>query len=47
MTDKLTKRVLVLPGTSTYSAADWANVLPPPLIGHDWGIPLQIISDPD
>ncbi len=47
VTDKFTKRVLLLPGKTTYSAADWANTLLPGLIGHDWGIPRQIISDRD
>ncbi len=47
VTDKFTKRVLLLPGKTTYSAVDWANVLLPGLVGHDWGIPRQIISDRD
>lgn len=47
VTDKFTKQVLLLPGQSTYSAADWANTLLPGLIGHDWDISRQIISDRD
>ena len=45
VTDKFSKRVTLLPGKNTYTAADWAKVLLDGLT--DWGIPKAIISDRD
>ena len=47
VTDKFTKRTMALPGKTTYSAEDWANVLITALMARDWGIPRSIISDRD
>ena len=47
VTCKGSKRSMGLPGRSTYTAADWANVLITALMTRDWGIPRSIISDRD
>ena len=47
VTDKFTKRLLLLPGKNTYSAKDWALVLLDGLRRCDWGLPRAIISDRD
>lgn len=47
VTDKFSKRVLVLPGRTTYNAGEWADILLAALIGQSWGIPLATISDRD
>lgn len=47
ITDKFTKRVLLIPGKDTYSAIDWANLVLTALMSHDWGVPRSIISDRD
>ena len=47
ITCKFTKRVLVIPGKDTWTAAQWAEVVLRNLLQHDWGIPRSIISDRD
>ncbi|SCO49704.1 uncharacterized protein FFNC_12791 [Fusarium fujikuroi] len=41
------KRCLLVPGYSTYTAEDWAIALLRQLLLADWGIPKVIISDRD
>jgi hypothetical protein len=38
---------LLLPGETTYTAPEWANLTIAALMQHDWGIPCAIISDRD
>ena len=47
ITCKYTKKVILIPGKTTYSAVDWANLVIVALLAHDWGIPSAIISDRD
>ncbi len=47
VTDKFSKRVLLIPGKSTYSAVEWADVLLANLTQHGWGVPVATISDRD
>ena len=47
MTDKFTKKVLLVSGRNTWNAADWANVVIVALLERDWGIPRSFISDRD
>lgn len=47
LTCKFSKRILVEPGKTNWSAENWAIVLITSLISHDWGIPQAIISDRD
>ena len=47
ITDKFSKRILLLPGKTTYSAAEWAEVFLANLSQHGWGIPVATISDRD
>lgn len=47
MTDKFTKKVLLLSGQNTWNAVDWANAVIVALYEHDWGIPRSFISDRD
>ena len=47
ITDKFSKRVLLIPGMITWTAAEWADVVLAALIAHGWGIPCGIISDRD
>ena len=47
ITCKSTKRVLLVSGREKWGAKEWANVVITTLIGHDWGIPVAIISDRD
>ena len=47
VTCKFSKPTLLIPGTSTWSAAEWVDVFLAAVMGHDWGIPLAIISDRD
>jgi hypothetical protein len=47
ITDKFSKRVLLLPGHTTHTTEDWANITITSLLDHDWGIPAAIISDRD
>lgn len=47
VTDKFSKKTLLIPGHSTYTAEDWATVLLQMLLLCDWGIPTGIISDRD
>lgn len=47
VTDKFTKRILLLPRKATYTAEDWAVALIDGLLSADWGIPRAIISDRD
>ena len=47
ITDKFSKRILLLPGLTTYTAVQWANKVITALVQHDWGVPTAIISDRD
>ena len=47
ITCKFSKRVLLLPGRTTWNAAEWANVVLAAMTAHSWGIPCAIISDRD
>ena len=47
VTDKYSKRILIIPGKDTYTAKDWAIALLEALQAADWGIPRQILSDRD
>ena len=47
VTCKFSKRILLIPGLSTYSAAEWADTFLAKVMGHDWGIPQGIVSDRD
>lgn len=47
VTDKFSKRVLLLPGKTTFSASKWADVLLANLTKQGWGIPVATISDRD
>lgn len=44
---KASKRTLLIPGHSTYSAEDWGTTLLRQLLLSDWGVPSAIISDRD
>ena len=43
----ISRKVLLLPGHSTYDAATWATVLVRALRLCDWGLPRKIVSDRD
>ena len=45
ITDKFTKRVMLIPGKDIYGSEDWANIVVTELISKDWGILSFIISD--
>jgi hypothetical protein len=47
VTCKFSKRVLLIPGQATWSAAQWAKPLLKALCFVDWGIPKTILSDRD
>lgn len=47
VTDKFSKRALIVPGRTTYDAAEWADLLLAALIREGWGVPLATISDRD
>ena len=47
VTRKFSKKVLLIPGLSMWSAAAWADVFLAKVTGHDWGVPLGVISDRD
>ena len=47
VTDKFSKRVLLIPGKTTFGAAEWADLLLAALVQHGWGIPMATISDRD
>lgn len=47
ITCKFSKRVLLIPGRTTWSASEWADVVLAALTYHDWGMPCGIISDRD
>lgn len=47
VTDKFTKRVILIPGNSTYRALDWAILLIRTLEITNWGLPRRILSDRD
>ena len=47
ITCKSTKRVLLVSGREKWGAKEWANIVIATLVGHDWGIPVAIISDRD
>ena len=39
ITDKYSKRILIIPGKDTYTAKDWAIALLEALQAADWGMP--------
>lgn len=47
VTCKRTKRVLLIPGMTDWSAAEWGAALIEALITHEWGLPKALISDRD
>ena len=47
MTCKFSKRVLLVPGMSTWDAAEWADAALAAWTSHGWGIPAATISDRD
>ena len=47
ITDKFSKRVLLVPGKTTYTASEWADLVLAALCQYGWGVPLAIISDRD
>ena len=47
LTCKFTKKKLLIPGFDEWTAADWANAFLIAVTGHDWGMPVVIISDRD
>ena len=47
ITDKFSKRVLLAPGRTIYTAKEWASVLLEKLQQADWGLPKAILSDRD
>ena len=47
MTCKHSKRILIVPGHSTYTASQWAEVALRSLLLGGWGVPKEIISDRD
>lgn len=47
VTCKTSKRSLLIPGHTTYTAKDWATVLTRQLLLSDWSCPQAIISDRD
>jgi transposase InsO family protein len=47
VTDKFSKRITLILGKDTWSAADWASALLERLWLADWGLPKVIISDRD
>lgn len=47
VTCKATKKMLLIPGQLTWTAAKWAEVFIRMLMQHDWGIPRSVISDRD
>ena len=47
ITNKFTKKVILIPGKDTYGSEDWANILVTELISKDQGIPSFIISNRD
>ena len=47
VTDKFSRKITLIPGKSTFGAAEWARRLLRRLQKIDWGLPKQIISDRD
>ena len=47
VSDKFTKRITIIPGKSTWTAAQWGDALLDRLDTADWGLPKAIISDRD
>ncbi|SLM34970.1 reverse partial [Lasallia pustulata] len=47
VTDKYSKRIMIILGKDTHTAKDWAIALLEALQAADWGIPQQILSDRD
>lgn len=47
VTDKFTKRITLIPGKTTWTAAQWGDALVKRLWIADWGMPKAIISDRD
>ena len=47
LTDKFSKRIMLIPGAKTYKASQWAERMLAELTRQGWGIPVAIISDRD
>lgn len=47
VTCKASKKMLLIPGQLTWTAAKWAEVFIRTLMQHDWGVPRSVISDRD
>ena len=47
ITDKFSKRVLIIPGSGKWNAKKWGTVLMRQLQYCDWGMPTMIVSDRD
>ena len=47
ITYKYTKKMILIPGKTTYLAIDWANLVIVALLAYNQGIPSAIISDRD
>ena len=47
ITDKFSKRILLISGKTIYNAVKWVNIVLTEFMSHDWGIPNAIISDRD
>ena len=47
ITDKFSKRVLLISDKETFDASNWANIVLIALMSHDWSISRAIISDRD
>jgi hypothetical protein len=47
VTDKFSKRITLIPGRNTWTAAEWADALLERLYIADWGVPKAILSDRD
>lgn len=47
VSDKATKRTMLIPGNDKYTAEDWGELFLQQLLIYDWGVPHGIISDRD
>ncbi|KAI2609463.1 uncharacterized protein GGS25DRAFT_520259 [Hypoxylon fragiforme] len=47
LTDKFSKKTILIPDHSTYGAEEWATVFHRILMFVDWGLPAKIITDRD
>ena len=47
ITDKFSKRILLISGKDTWGAAEWARTVLDHLLSNDWGVPRAMILDRD